>query len=97
MQFWQSYSFMVCFAKLVRRNHVVQDELRGVAAINCWLNVDLFEKKSELKSINFWQSYSFMVCFAKLVHHDPTVQDELRGVAVINCWLNLDLFQKKVS
>ena len=40
MHFWQSYSFMVCFAKIVRHDHAVQDDLRGVAAFNCWLNAD---------------------------------------------------------
>ena len=45
IKFWQCYSFMVWCAKIVRHDHAVRDDLRGVAAINCWLNVDLFEKK----------------------------------------------------
>ena len=78
INFWQSYSFMVCFAKLVRRDHVVQDELRGVAAFNCWLNLDLFEKKVS------------SIPPTKIVRRRHAVQDELGGVAVFNCWWNLD-------
>ena len=88
---------MVCCGLIVRRHAVVRDELRGVAAFNCWLNLDLFEKKSELNSIQFWQSYCFMVCSAKIVRRDHAIPDEFREVAAINCWLNVDLFQKKVS
>ena len=88
---------MLCFAKLVRRVHAVQIEFRALGAINCWLNVDLFEKKvSSIPSIFGKVTVSWFGC-ELIVRRDHVVQDGLRGVAAINCWLNVDLFEKKVS